>query len=1334
MNGKRTYIWLLIFHLFSGVILTGQDCNSPLFTLSDNITSTSIKLNWTDFNDQVLGWELEWGLAGFDPTGESSTLLLESPGYVIDDLLPGTSYDVYIRAICSEDLSSEWNGPFKATTAIDNDLGCNIDLAIRDNNCPRLESFFIEVDGYDDLLLGQDIFIQNVELIIDHDWPADLEMFLVSPSGNRIMLSQNRGIGLDHYGIPSDSTCSEVLSFSDFACVPIGEVGTDQLVGSFQPEERLSNLYQMGPVNGLWRLNMCDRALEDKGILKYARINFAPVICNVPIDIVAREISDRSAVIEWTPPSNCRTAIINVVFAGEAPGTNIEIFTSCQGGSFLVSDLLPETAYDIYIRSDCNSSKSAFSCPASFITACSEVTLAEGFDSRELCIESCNSDCTLSGAWFNSRDDGQDWLVHNGPTATLNTGPDTDISGVGNYIYIENTTDLCGIRNQAILETTCIQFQDNPGICDMSFYFHMNGEDIDSLLLLISTDDQETWDTLFHKYGSNELGWQRVFIDLEGYGGEYGSVRFIGISGINDRADMALDQIEFYGTDQVLELPSFYFDMDGDGFGGQDSLISMCILNPPDRFYKEALDCDDTNPNINPNGTEIQCNLIDENCNGLEDDVASINPILYEIEDLVNESCPGAQDASISLSISGGNPPYEVLWSDGSIGNNITSLSEDVYRATITDAGTCTIVTEFIDIDLISMPQIFIVDQGNSQCDANTGFIDIEVTGGEGPYQYFWNNGATSQDLNSIPEGNYTVTITDANGCDGASQNIFIDSSPRFTAGIQFQKDLLCHGDSNGILSIGIFNAIPPVTYQWSNGDTTDTSNALAAGKYTITINDARGCEEIIEGEIIAPEKLEAEVINIEQVTCYDGSNGSIQVITSGGFPPYNFKWNSEPSLSFSESRQEDINNLPTGTYQLQVSDGNGCIDTTKTIRLLNPEDIKISIDSTAAVRCILSSDGYVSVDVGGGAGSYNYFWGASDIDQSFLNNIPGGTYSLTVIDKFGCKKTVNDIIVEVGDNPIDVVSMVLMENLCYYDSVGMIMAEVQEASLPLDFNWSSGRQIIVQTNKDTVSGLAGGNYNVTVTDNEGCVGTSPLIQISRPDEIILTDIEIERNNCNGDAEGSIRLEVLGGVAPYEYTWSHGGDGPLVEQLIDGAYFVTIEDNNSCIYEFGPFNVTTWNPISVIANIEYADGGMDNGSIDLIIEGGTPPYSVDWENLEDELTTHVNLGLGSYCVTITDDLGCQVEDCFSVDRSNNTIDLNNQVKIFPNPAKSLINVESLFILDQIRIYNTKGILVQSLQPGAQNVTIPLENLPEGIYILLAYTSEGILSEKIVISN
>ena len=113
MNGVLRYIWILCI-ILPFKIQGRQACNAPLFTLTDSITTQSLRLNWTDFNDEVIGWEIEYGVAGFSPIQIPSKELLTATGYTLSGLEPGTSYDIYIRAVCNE--SENMVKPFLALT------------------------------------------------------------------------------------------------------------------------------------------------------------------------------------------------------------------------------------------------------------------------------------------------------------------------------------------------------------------------------------------------------------------------------------------------------------------------------------------------------------------------------------------------------------------------------------------------------------------------------------------------------------------------------------------------------------------------------------------------------------------------------------------------------------------------------------------------------------------------------------------------------------------------------------------------------------------------------------------------------------------------------------------------------------------------------------------------------------------------------------------------------------------------------------------------------------------------------------------------------------------
>ncbi len=1294
-----------------------RTCNAPLFTFVDAVTSTSLQLNWNDFNEEVIGWEIEYDVKGFIDTGLPTTELITEKKYTLSGLLPGTAYDVYIRAICSESETSGWNGPFSVRTAIDNNESCNVSLDIKDNGCPRLESFLISVTSFPDMRLGRDIFIQSIDMVIEHDWPADLQLYLKSPSGNRILLAKNEGAGLDNYGSPSDETCNTVASFSDLACTLVEENNTNsELIGSFLPAEGFETLYDDTEVNGLWAIEACDRAFQDRGTIKYIKINFSEIICDVPIKIAATEISATSARVVWDPPGNCSIAVINIVNSGDPPGSNIEIFSSCQLGEFLVTGLLPDTPYDIYIQSDCVSTLSAFSCPASFTTACSEVSIASSFDRSTLCQASCNTMCNIEDPiWHNISEDTQDWIVFSGQSLTELTGPATDVSGIGNYVYIENTSEICGPRNKVILETSCLHVPEGQGGCSMSFYYHMYGDDIDSLLLSISSDGWVTEEVLFTQVGNQGNQWTRSFIDLSTYQGQLVSLRFIGFSGVDNRGDIALDQIEFYGIENIPSLPVFYLDSDGDGYGTVDSILTVCLLENPAGYSTIMGDCNDENELVNPGVSEIQCNSIDDNCNGIQDDAEETNPIHITLEELRNESCVGESDGSITLSVNGGTPPYSVLWNNGATGLTINNISDGVYFAEVSDAGSCKSRTMFFDIDVENQPEIFLIGTNSTPCNESLGNIDIEVAGGSQPYTYTWSNGMQSQDLENIPEGVYSVIVTDFNGCSVERNNIEIISAPRFTAGIQFNRENICHGGSTGAAGVSVINAIEPVTYLWSNGMTTPAVSNLAAGEYSVEINDARGCREVIFLEIGEPDSLVIEVTSLEQITCDQGSDGSIQTTTHGGTPPYNFRW-SHGAIS------DDLFSLQEGSYHLQVTDINGCVASSPVLQIEAPPPIEVDIDSIQHVKCKLSNNGYISVAASGGAGEYNYFWGNQRGSTPELTNLTEGTYSLTIIDQFGCKLTRNDFKIENSETPLPLSSSITQDNTCSYDSLGQVSVVVGEGKLPLDYNWSNGKQVVVNRFSDTISNLPGGNYNVTVTDGDGCIGETTALSISTIEPITIDNISINNNNCNSDLDGSINLEIIGSHPPYRFLWNTGETEAGIVDKPSGKYTVTITDSENCLIESDTIEIGIDNPIFIVPEI-IPSGDGDDGSIKIEISGGVRPYTIEWDNGETNVTEIPNLGKGTYCVKITDSNKCVAEDCYRV-ASTTSIQTHNKdtFSFYPNPTSHTIKWETSEKVLNISIYDVTGRLMLKLEHPESEIILPTEI--NGVYFIQVETPQG----------
>src|SRR6185436_9626277 len=119
---------------------------------------------------------------------------------------------------------------------------------------------------------------------------------------------------------------------------------------------------------------------------------------------------------------------------------------------------------------------------------------------------------------------------------------------------------------------------------------------------------------------------------------------------------------------------------------------------------------------------------------------------------------------AVNITVSGGTAPYTYLWSNGATTEDITGLAAGNYNVTITDANGCTKNMQFtVDTDVSDITVTPVVT--NTICTASLGAINITVSGGTPPYTYLWSNGATTEDISGLAAGNYTVTVTDVNGC-----------------------------------------------------------------------------------------------------------------------------------------------------------------------------------------------------------------------------------------------------------------------------------------------------------------------------------------------------------------------------------------------------------------------------------------------------------------------------------------------------------------------------------------------------------------------------------------
>lgn len=583
-----------------------------------------------------------------------------------------------------------------------------------------------------------------------------------------------------------------------------------------------------------------------------------------------------------------------------------------------------------------------------------------------------------------------------------------------------------------------------------------------------------------------------------------------------------------------------------------------------------------------------------------------------------NVLCNGQSTGSISLSVTGGTAPYTYNWSNGATTENITNLSAGTYTVTVTDANSCVqnqnvLITEPAAIGITSS-----VTDVTCKGDTN-GQIDITISGGTSPYNVLWSNGATTEDLSNLSPGNYSVQITDASGCVFKSSSIAVgEPSTSLTATTSITNST-CNGANNGIIDLTVSGGVAPITFNWSNGETTEDVSNLAPGNYQVQISDANGCIRVKDLIVSEPAPI-AVNLTATDPTCNGQNNGQINASITGGTAPYTFSWASGQAT-------QNISGLAAGNYSLTVTDANGCSASANTT-LTDPAIISLGTNTTN-VSCNGGDDGVIDLSIAGGTAPFSYAWSNGSSTQD-LNNLVAGTYQVTVTDNSGCTANLN---VTVTEPTAEITATTSITNInCKGQSNGAIDLTPSGGTPPYSYQWDFGA-----TTED-VSSLPAGSYSVTISDQKSCIKITG-ITISEPAQDLSIAHTLSNSTCFGNNDGSINTTVSGGTAPYTYSWSNGATTSSLNNLAPGNYSLTVTDNQGCTTTA---NYTISEPAELILTsnpTHVSCNNGNNGAIDLSISGGTGPYNISWSNGQviEDLT---GLTAGSYTVTIVDDNGC----------------------------------------------------------------------------------------------
>ncbi|POY34649.1 hypothetical protein C3K47_19190, partial [Solitalea longa] len=587
--------------------------------------------------------------------------------------------------------------------------------------------------------------------------------------------------------------------------------------------------------------------------------------------------------------------------------------------------------------------------------------------------------------------------------------------------------------------------------------------------------------------------------------------------------------------------------------------------------------------------------------------------ILSEIH--TNATCSQATGA-INVAITGGTAPYSYNWNNGKSTESISSEPPGSYTLTVTDANNCSQSITVILNDETG-PSITVDTQTNVSCNGgDDGAINVTVTGGTAPYSYSWSNGQATEDISGLSQGTYTLTVTDANNCEVTASVTLTE--PQAISLSETHTNPACN-QSTGAIDVSVAGGTAPFTYSWSSGEATEDLSGKAAGSYTLTVTDANNCSENIAVTLNDVAGPSITVDNQTNISCNGGTNGAINVTVSSGTAPYTYSWSGGQAT-------EDIATLVAGTYILTVTDANNC-QATASVTLTEP--LAISLSETHTNPACNQSTGAIDVSVVGGTAPYSYSWSSGEATED-LSGKAAGSYTLTVTDANNCSENIAVTLNDVAGPSITVDNQTNVS--CNGASDGAINVTVSGGTAPYNYSWSSGQAI------EDLTGLSQGTYTLTVTDANNCQATAN-VTLTEPLALVLSEAHTDPT-CNL-SNGSIDISVVGGTAPYTYSWLSGQAIEDLSAIAAGSYTLTVTDANNCSKNITvTLNDVAGPAITVDNQTNVSCNGASDGAINVTVTGGTAPYSYSWSSGQaiEDLT---GLSQGTYTLTVTDANNCQ---------------------------------------------------------------------------------------------
>lgn len=612
-------------------------------------------------------------------------------------------------------------------------------------------------------------------------------------------------------------------------------------------------------------------------------------------------------------------------------------------------------------------------------------------------------------------------------------------------------------------------------------------------------------------------------------------------------------------------------------------------------------------------------------------------------------TCAGDCNGTIVLAPTGGNGTYTYFWTppptSGQGLATASGLCAGDQQVTITSGGCDTTII----ITIVEPPFIdaTVVPTNASCTNACDGSADATATGGTLPLTYFWapppGSGQGTPNVDGLCPGNYTLTVSDAAGCD-TTLNFTILAPPPIIPGLVTTPET-CAGPCTGTAAVAPLGGTGTLTANWQpppgGGQGTFVASGLCAGiNYTVTLSDANGCDTTIAFTIL-PSVVIVPNISSTPASCNGACDATATVGPTGGTPPYTYLWSPPPAVG---QGTPSVSGLCAGVVQVTIADDAGCTIVVDVLILQPPPILSNAVVTNPL--CAGVCDGSIVLNTVGGLPPYNYVWSPTPPNGQGTNTLTGlcaGTWNVTITDASGCSRPSSHTVVE--PLPIDL-SVAATASQCQV-CIGTATATFSGGTGLLTIEWQDPLGVVIGTS-GSISSLCAGLHTVIVRDENGCTAQQVVPITDSDGEQILANDGV--TNCPNTCDGEASVVFTCSDPPCLISWTDalGNDlsenGTDVDSLCPGDYCVSVTNASGCITID---TATVVAPVTVVLNLSSTPvscTGLCDGTATAGIAGGTAPFTFTWDpppGTGQGTPTVTGLCAGVYTVTVGDGGGCE---------------------------------------------------------------------------------------------